>query len=270
MPHRPKGMPLVSWHPWTDIRQRDDIKRLNISFPFGLMPSKWTLKVRQSYYAAALYIDHLIGKLMRHVDTRNTVVVLTSDHGWSLGENGLWAKYSNFEVALKVPLIILGPNIPHKVIDAPLELIDIFPTLVDLTGLPQIPSCNKGRVDPILCTEGKSLKLYINNNKTTWNTFAISQYPRPSVTPQRNTDKPRLKDIKIMGYSIRTTRYRYTEWVSFNNTVFTVNWTNVHGVELYDHTIDTNESINLSSDKQYEYIMRYLSMMLKSRINRDC
>lgn len=81
MPHMPKNMPLVAWHPWTDVRHRDDIKNLNISYPFGTMPSKWTLKIRQSYYAASLYIDTLVGKLMKHIDQKNTIVVFTSDHG---------------------------------------------------------------------------------------------------------------------------------------------------------------------------------------------
>ena len=77
----PKTMPLVAWHPWTDVRHRNDIRNLNISYPFGTMPCKWTLKIRQSYYAASLYIDNLIGKLLREIDPINTVVLLTSDHG---------------------------------------------------------------------------------------------------------------------------------------------------------------------------------------------
>lgn len=71
----------MAWHPWTDIRKRDDIARLNISFPLGLMPGEWSLKIRQSYYAAASYIDDLVGVLMSFVDRRKTIVVLTSDHG---------------------------------------------------------------------------------------------------------------------------------------------------------------------------------------------
>lgn len=81
VPYKPAGLPVVAWHPWTDVRRRDDIKRLNISFPFGTMPPKWTRKIKQSYFAASLYIDDLIGILMRYVDVTNTIVVLTSDHG---------------------------------------------------------------------------------------------------------------------------------------------------------------------------------------------
>ncbi|KAJ0179161.1 hypothetical protein K1T71_004873 [Dendrolimus kikuchii] len=265
VPYRPKDMPLVAWNPWTDIRSREDIRRLNISFPFGTMPSKWTLKIRQSYYAAALYVDHLIGKLMLHVDTRKTVIVLTSDHGWSLGENGLWAKYSNFDVALKSPLLFLGSGIPRKVIHEPVELINIFPTLVDLANLARIPQCTNTK-DKSLCIQGKSLEPFIYQNITS-RSFAISQYPRPSVYPQKNSDKPRLKKIKIMGYSIRTKRYRYTEWISFNNTLFTINWNKKHGIELYDHKLDPYESINLRTNKHYKNVINYLSKLLKTQID---
>lgn len=74
-------MPQVAWQPWTDVRRRDDIKRLNISFPYGAMPPDWALKIKQSYFAAATYVDALIGKLLHHIDMKKTIVVLTSDHG---------------------------------------------------------------------------------------------------------------------------------------------------------------------------------------------
>ncbi|KAJ8724811.1 hypothetical protein PYW07_015769 [Mythimna separata] len=208
-PYMSAEIPLVAWHPWTDVRRRDDIARLNISFPLGVMPYDWSKKIRQSYYAAASYVDDLVGELMSYVDRRKTIVVFTSDHGWSLGENGLWAKYSNFDAALKVPLIFSAPGISSKNIHTPVELVDIFPTLVDLSGLSHdIPKCgNKDKF--ILCFEGKSLKpLMIDHSKAFGKYVAISQYPRPSVYPQKNSDKPRLKNIKIMGYSIRTKRYR--------------------------------------------------------------
>lgn len=80
-PNIPKLMPEVAWQPWTDVRRRDDIKRLNIPFPYGTMPSNWTLRIKQSYVAASLYVDNLIGKLLHHIDMRKTIVVLTSDHG---------------------------------------------------------------------------------------------------------------------------------------------------------------------------------------------
>lgn len=69
-----------------------------------------------------------------------------------------------------------------------------------------------------------------------------------------NSDKPKLDEINIMGYSIRTSRYRYTEWVHFNHTSFLANWTNVVSTELYDHLIDPNENLNLIGRPEMKYI----------------
>ncbi|XP_045488147.1 iduronate 2-sulfatase isoform X1 [Pieris rapae] len=256
-PNIPKNMPEVAWQPWTDVRRRDDIKRLNIQFPYGTMPSNWTMKIKQSYVAASLYVDDLIGKLLHNIDMRKTIVVLTSDHGWSLGENGLWAKYSNFDVALKVPLIFYHPDLNPKTIMSPVELIDIFPTIIHLAGLKsRIKKCKSP--SEIECYEGTNLVPLISNP----NKFSISQYPRPSVKPQRNSDKPRLKDIKIMGYSLRTKRYRYTEWLSFN----TKNET--FGNELYDHNSDPYESNNVYMKHKYKHVKYKLSKLLKGAITR--
>lgn len=198
-------------------------------------------------------------------------------------------------MALKVPLIFLKPGLRPKTIDTPVELIDIFPTLVDLASLSNnIPKCKNNADKTLLCFAGKSLvplmlengtidscqpknsdaranytKAQIKQSRTTKNEFAefaISQYPRPSEYPQRNSDKPRLKTIKIMGYSIRTKRYRYTEWISFNNTSFKINWNNSHGVELYDHIIDPEESDNLNLVLKYKYVKNILSNMLKENV----
>ncbi|OWR44364.1 putative iduronate 2-sulfatase [Danaus plexippus plexippus] len=263
----PKGLPLVSWHPWTDVRRRDDIKKLNLTFPFGIMPPKWTLKIRQSYYAASLYIDDLLGKLMSHVNQTNTIIVVTSDHGWSLGENGLWAKYSNFDVALRVPLLFKIPGFQPKVITNPVELVDIYPTLLEVGLNIFVPKCKNNDDKSTLCSSGKSLVQLMSNKHNTGRSFAISQYPRPQVQPTKSSDKPKLKDIKIMGYSIRTEKYRYTEWISFNNTHFTRNWNKIHGIELYNHVYDDEESNNLYLVPYYQDIKKQLSALLRSTIN---
>ncbi|XP_050681563.1 iduronate 2-sulfatase [Leptidea sinapis] len=268
-PTFPESVPIVAWHPWTDIRRRDDMKRLNISFPFGTMPPEWTLKIRQSYYAASLYVDALIGQLLKYVDKTNTVIVITSDHGWSLGENGMWAKYSNFDVALKVPLIFNIPETAPRVVDTPVELIDIFPTILDLVNLNKdIPNCKGSNDKALLCFEGKSLvSLMKGSQGKIEKAFAISQYPRPSVYPEHNSDKPRLREIKIMGYSIRTKKYRYTEWISFNSSLFTKDWNTIHGIELYDHEMDPDESYNIFDCKTYLHTRKKLSKMLRTQVN---
>jgi iduronate 2-sulfatase len=74
-------LPPVAWNPWLDVKTRDDIRRLNLSFPFGVMPDNVTTEIIRSYNAATSYIDDLIGRLLKKVDLNSTVVVLTSDHG---------------------------------------------------------------------------------------------------------------------------------------------------------------------------------------------
>lgn len=195
--------------------------------------------------------------------------------GWSLGESGLWAKYSNFDVALRVPLIFRIPGSSPKSINTPVELIDIFPTLVELLGLKiPTPKCKGFNDKTVLCFDGKSLVHLMESHKVSFNpqkSFAISQYPRPSVYPTVNSDKPRLKNIKIMGYSIRTKRYRYTEWISFNNTQFTGNWSQIYGIELYDHIIDDEEFNNLHLEPKYAHVRQKLSrlLQLQLQINPD-
>ncbi|CAK1551588.1 unnamed protein product [Leptosia nina] len=261
-PTIPPRLPTVAWQPWTDVRRRDDIKRLNITFPFGIMPPEWTLKMKQSYFAASLYVDSLIGKLLDRVDLRKSIIVLTSDHGWSLGENGMWAKYNNFDVALKVPLIIYHPEKHPKTVEAPVELIDLFPTLIELAGIKNVSKCKN--TSQISCYEGSSLLPLMSNQKTD-KKFAISQYPRPSIIPQSNTDKPRLKDIEIMGYSIRTKKYRYTEWISFNRQ-FIRDWNTVYGVELYDHIKDPDEANNVYLEEKYKHVRNKLSKLLRTQV----
>lgn len=152
-----------------------------------------------------------------------------------------------------------------------MELLDIFPTLVDLAGISQnITRCKHLDKTP-LCFNGKSLMPHINTGPITKSkkSFAISQYPRPSATPKKNSDKPRLKDIKIMGYSIKTKRYRYTEWISFNNTEFTRNWNKIYGLELYDHVRDPEESDNVYMVSTYKHVVKYLSKTLRSHV-KNC
>lgn len=207
---KPEGFPDVAWNPFSDLRRRDDVKELNLNFPFGTFPREFRVKARQHYYAAITYIDDLIGELLKSVDFKNTIVALTSDHGWSLGEHTEWAKFSNFDVAVKVPLLIYDGSGNHLVNADISELVDVFPTLVDLAGLPHIPSCDGS--NEICCTEGKSL---IESSESS---FAISQYPRPGLLPTEhpNSDAPKLHQIQIMGYSLRTQQFRYTAWVGFD------------------------------------------------------
>lgn len=160
-----------------------------------------------------------------------------------------------------------------KEIDTPVELIDIFPTLIDITGIGKdIPKCDKRYSD--LCFEGKSLLPFIMDqvsyrDKYSVANIALSQYPRPSLKSKRNSDKPRLKNIKIMGYTLRTHRFRYTEWIQFNNTNFSKNWNKIYAVELYDHSSDDYESNNLNKIPAYADLISYFSKILRTKVNKS-
>lgn len=263
----PYDLPTTAWNPYNDIRKRYDVQQLNISYPFGPMDHDFGLRIRQSYYAAVTFVDDLIGELLSNVDMSNTIIVLSSDHGWSLGEHAAWSKFSNYDVALKVPLIIRVPNaLPTtQIIESVVELLDIFPTLVELAGLPRISSC-LGEVDELTCVEGKSLVPLMN-----WpfhimfeQYAAFSQYPRPGLMPtiSPNSDSPKLRQIKIMGYSIRTRQYRYTLWVRFYPVRFLRDWSMIYGEELYDHSIDWDENINLCKRDELIFVKLELRQKL--------
>lgn len=281
-------MPAVAWNPWLDVKNRDDISKLNILFPFGNMPDDVTQQIIQAYNAATTYIDDLIGQLLAKVDLQKTIVVLTSDHGtfwndvifkpifnyilgWSRSEHGEFAKYSNFDVATRVPLIIHVPSVrPFEIrVDDLAELVDVFPTLVDLTQIsPSIEKCSQNKTNFKLCTEGTSLlsAMSISESKSSLGEkkAIFTQYPRPGAFPSQkpNSDRPKLNEISVMGYSIRTKRYRYTEWIKFNNTNFTPDWLEIYGKELYDHMIDPEENLNLASRPQLHFVTNSLHKQL--------
>ncbi|XP_046377275.2 iduronate 2-sulfatase-like [Haliotis rufescens] len=333
----PLRLPLVAWNPWTDLRERDDIQSLNLSFPFGPVTEEYQLLMRQSYYAATSYMDSQVGLLLEALHTHgfsnNTIVVLVGDHGWSLGEHQEWSKYSTFEVSVRVPLIIHVPGLTDKDTDTDttfqyqdplkqvhnnenynrsnlvqtqrkkidsqkknyvkeyyvirskdfsqqkykvsndlIELVDLFPTISELAGLEVPSTCppNPFKID--LCTEGASAAKIIHNishtdssrqkTQLTWKSAVFSQYPRPSVEPQENSDKPHLKDIRIMGYTMRTQQYRYTEWVQFDPGTFHMNWSRVYGTELYLRDSDPDEAENMAYFPSYAELRSSLSRVL--------
>lgn len=271
-PQVPAGLPPVAYNPWMDIRQREDVQALNLSVPYGPIPTDFQRKIRQSYFASVSYVDTQVGRLLSALDglelARSTIVALTSDHGWALGEHGEWAKYSNFDVATRVPLLVYVPGRtaplpkaggrlfpyidpfasasesmePGRQAGDLVELLSLFPTLAGLAGLRVPPRCPVPSFHVELCREGRNLLKYFqfgdleeepHARGNPRELVAYSQYPRPADAPQWNSDKPSLKDIKVMGYSIRTVDYRYTVWVGFSPREFLANFSDVHAGELY-------------------------------------
>lgn len=213
--------------PYSPEHDRDDIPTAafahNCPVPNYGLDEATLLKATQAYYACVSMVDAQIGRLLSALDelgiAENTIVVLWSDHGYHLGEhNGIWQKRTLFEQAARAPLIIRAPGHQGQGdCDQIVEFVDIYPTVTDLAGV----DSNSGLA-------GRSLRPLINDPQAQWNGQAITQVLRPA--------DDRLPEM-VMGCSIRTDRYRYTEWGDGK-----------FGVELYDHHTDPNEFNNLARD----------------------
>lgn len=199
---------------------------------YGIQEEKLRI-FKRAYFASISFVDAQIGKLLDALDrlklADDTVVVLFGDHGWSLGEHGQWQKTLLFEEVARVPFIIALPKpkvtgVSRRVV----EFVDVYPTLADLCGL--TPPAN---------LEGKSLRSLLENPDAAWSKPAITQQVR------------RLGDKSIMGYSVRTERWRYTEWDDGKA-----------GAELYDHDADPHEYQNLAKDPKCASVVAELKTLL--------
>lgn len=186
----------------------------------GPVPPELARKLKHGYYAAVSYTDAQIGKVLDELERQglrqNTIIVLWGDHGWKLGEHGEWCKHSNVENDTNAPLLMAAPGMKaagqHS--RALVEFVDIYPTLAELAGLP-LPAH----------LEGTSFKPLLDNPGRGWKQAAFSQYPRGQ---------------KLMGYSMRTDRYRFTVWVARQDQA------RIEAVELYDHQTDPQENTNIA------------------------
>ena len=169
--------------------------------------------------------------------TENTIVVFFSDHGYHLGHHGLWQKSDLFEGSARVPMIISvpGERIVGKKSSSLVELIDLYPTLAELCGLDK-PSHLKGKsLLPILKDTTKSVR-----------------EAAFTVTRARGKFSKKAVGQKPLGRTIRTSRYRYTEWGHDGK----------HGVELYDYKTDPLEYINLARRKGNESLVKLMQNKL--------
>lgn len=188
--------------------------------------------LRHGYLAAISYVDAQIGRVLDALDRvglrENTIVVFWSDHGFHLGEHGLWAKTSNFELDAHVPLIIASPDHPSgRRATGLVELLDLYPTLAEL--------CN---IEAPNNLQGSSLVPMLVNPQASVKSAALTQHTRPAY-PSAKTP------LEAIGYSIRTDRFRYTEWRS-------VTTSEVLAHELYDHSIDPHETVNYADATKYQ------------------
>jgi iduronate 2-sulfatase len=207
---------------------------LREELPFS---EEYQKEVIHGYYACVSFIDAQVGLILDKLEeleiTDNTIVCLWGDHGWHLGDHGLWCKHTNFEQAVRSPLIIAAPDMNAKGQSSasPVGLIDIFPTLCDLAGL-EIPSH----------LQGVSLRPILDDPAAKVKEVEMAQYPRT------------VQGKYAMGYTVRSERYRYTAWKTQNYRQGELGGPIV-SEELYDYEEDPDETFNLANDAAYEEIM---------------
>lgn len=259
-PHTPyvaPKEPYFDWYPEKDMRIVPDVVQDQADIPPAGLASykkeqdKLTDDLRrqslQAYYASISFMDAQVGKVVDSLDrlglSDNTIIVFTSDHGYHTGEHGLWQKMSLFEESARVPMLIVAPGVSAKggVAKSPVSHIDLFPTLTELCGVKS--SAN---------IQGQSLVAMLKDPSTVGRGWAMTQVTRGPVGP-RATQNPNAKDKSFFGYSLRTPRWRYTEWDSGNQ-----------GRELYDHDSDPLELTNLSSQPEHAKTVEELSKQLQS------
>ena len=250
-PYAPHNMPYQSWLSRVDVKR---LMRIEGDWPVNTtVPHNITRTLRRAYYSCVSYIDHEIGLLLRKVKTlgllKNTVIAVLSDHGYQLGEHGLWGKRTNFEEATHVPLMLRIPGVTDnsKRISDLVELLDLFPTLVELAGLPKLPTCPK--LDPLsqdACVEGRSMVPLLSGGKG--KNAVFSQFPcdNHNCTPS-------------MGYSVRTNRYRYTEWWHVKDPF----GEDPLAQQLFDVIDDPLENYNRAEDPKFSEIKASMAKKLR-------
>ncbi|ABG39417.1 sulfatase [Paraglaciecola sp. T6c] len=238
--------------------------------------------LKHAYLANISYVDAQIGKMLAALEEQgildNTIVIVWSDHGWHLGEMGIWGKATNYDIATRVPLIIATPDMKKDIqgqkTDALVELVDIYPTLSALAGLNNLPQW-----------EGQSMVPLLTNPAHSWKPAVFSQFPTPALRewgayplrsgmretyfgPLIKRVEQRIKDQQkdkwdrelfeqhLMGNAIRTERYRLVAW---QDTRLAKNSRPLY-LELYDHQHDPNESINVAKQhpKQVAKLLKQL------------
>ncbi len=226
----PKGAPRIALMNWGELRHYHDMPKK------GPMSDAQARRLLHGYYACVSFVDAQVGRLLDELDRLglrdHTIVILWGDHGWKLGEHAMWCKHTNFEIDTRAPLIISAPGMkaPGKSTAALTEFVDVYPTLCELAGLP-LPKH----------LEGTSAAPLLDQPALPWKTAAFSQYPRG----------------KAMGYSMRTERWRYTEWIHRRTGQAVAR-------ELYDHAKDPAENINVVSRPEHTETVKKLAAKLKA------
>ncbi len=228
-PYPPEEVPDIAMHPSGEIRGYGQVPK-EVDFT-----TEEVRRYRHGYYASISFMDAQIGEILDALEegghAGDTIVCFTSDHGFHIGEHSLWGKTSNFELDARVPLIIADPTKPGghgKSTESLAELVDLYPTLATLAGI-------DGDLNKRL--EGDSLVPIIDDPAVSVKDAAFTQHQHPFYGPPKNWT--------AWGYSMRTDRYRYTEWRAIDGG-------EVMARELYDHQDDPHETVNVAGKRPDE------------------
>ncbi|WP_020533253.1 sulfatase [Flexithrix dorotheae] len=239
----PEGMPEMALHQFGELRKYHNIP------VEGYLSDETSKNLIHGYYAATSFIDAQLGKLLDALESeglsKNTIIVLWGDHGWKLGDYGGWCKHTNFELDTRVPLFIYDPGNPEgQKTNSLAELVDIYPTLCAMAGLPAPAHL-----------EGQNLVPILENPEAKVNQVAISQYPRGE-----NLDYDRKKTI--MGYSMRYENFRFTRWQNYEKP------NEVIALELYDHSKSPLAEKNLADLPEYQEKVKELDGLLSAELGK--
>ncbi len=256
-----KNGPEIAYHNSNELRNYSDIPDFATfsdgNNHIGLKPEKQK-ELIHGYYAAISYIDAQVGILLNTLDSlgilNNTIIVLWGDHGWHLGDHDLWNKHTNFENATRSPLIIASAGYKPGETKSMTEHVDIFPTICNLSGLP-IPTQ----------LAGKSLAPLMKNKKASVKDMSVSQYPRK--LKKEEMVKMGYSDNKIMGYTLRTDKYRFVMWMNSFNTKQLYDEKKIYAVELYDYTKDPLETVNVVNEEKYASVYKELKQKMIAFFN---
>jgi iduronate 2-sulfatase len=221
-PFRPKGAPDQALHNFGELRSYKDIPQGKAP-----VPPELALTLKHGYYACVSYTDAMIGRILEELDRldmrKDTIIVLWGDHGWQLGEHGLWCKHSNFNTSLNAPLIVSAPGRTQgSGSSALVEFVDIYPTLCELAGVPEPEHL-----------EGTSFVPLLDAPARPWKRAVFARYHA--------------------GCSVRTDRYLYTHWSRKGK---------VSARMLYDHQEDPMENLNLAVDPEFSHVVSEMEHLL--------
>ncbi len=257
----PKNGAAMGLHASFELRTRHGIPKT------GPIDPELARTLKHAYLACVSYVDAQLGRMVAALEEAglrdNTIIVVWGDHGWHLGDMGIWGKATNYEIAARVPMMIWTPDMPKnsrgKTTDALVELIDIYPTLCDLAGVDQ-PSH----------LEGHSFVPLLDDPDRNWKTAAFSQYPNPAlrewaanplspgmretffgaliqdveariIAQQKERWDRNLFEQHLMGYAMRTDRYRLVAWKDTAHPDAPPLF-----VELFDHEQDPEETVTIA------------------------